>query len=161
MIISMQLSRAYPKIIFIGNFLHETMKTIGPSAEIADKLAKMGWKVITTANKQNKIKRPFKKVLEAYCYRSSYDIAHVDVYSGPAFFWAEAAVWTLTLLGKPYVLTLQGGNLSAFARHSVRQIREWRSHLDVMLIRGPTPLLAGDAGAAGGLPLVLLLVMDL
>lgn len=43
----------------------------------------------------------------------------------------------------------------------VRPVREWRSHLDVMLIRGPTPLLASVAGAAGGLPLVLLLVGDM
>lgn len=47
------------------------------------------------------------------------------------------------------------------ARRLVRPVREWRSHLDVMLIRGPTPLLAGVAGAAGGLPLVLLLVGDM
>ena len=40
----------------------------------------------------------------------------IDVYSGAAFFWAEAVAFALRRLGKPYVLTLHGGGLPRFAR---------------------------------------------
>lgn len=41
-----------------------------------------------------------------------------------------------------------------------RPLREQRDQLDVLLLRGPSPLLPQMAGAAGTLPLVLLLVGD-
>jgi glycosyltransferase involved in cell wall biosynthesis len=40
----------------------------------------------------------------------------VDVFSGPAFIWAELVCQTLRVAGKPYILTLHGGNLPAFAQ---------------------------------------------
>ena len=40
----------------------------------------------------------------------------MDVFSGPAFVWAEVVCATLRLAGKPYVLTLHGGALPAFAQ---------------------------------------------
>jgi glycosyltransferase involved in cell wall biosynthesis len=45
-------------------------------------------------------------------------VAHVDVFSGQAFFLAEAACWVLRQRGCPYILTLRGGNLPAFAQKS-------------------------------------------
>jgi glycosyltransferase involved in cell wall biosynthesis len=48
--------------------------------------------------------------------RSSYAIASIAVFSGPAFSWAEAAVSLLRWLGKPVVAQLHGGGLPDFAR---------------------------------------------
>lgn len=39
-------------------------------------------------------------------------------------------------------------------------VKKWRGELDVLLIRGPSPLLPAIAGAVGGLPTSLLLVGD-
>jgi glycosyltransferase involved in cell wall biosynthesis len=47
--------------------------------------------------------------------RRSYSVAQVDVFSGSAFIWAQAAGWLLGLLGKPFILTLHGGSLPEFA----------------------------------------------
>ncbi len=47
--------------------------------------------------------------------RSRYQVAQLDVYSGPAFLWAEAVAASLTVLRCPYVLTLHDGGLPAFA----------------------------------------------
>jgi glycosyltransferase involved in cell wall biosynthesis len=47
--------------------------------------------------------------------RDEYSVAQIDVFSGPAFTWAEVVCWTLRRLRKPYVLTLHGGNLPRFA----------------------------------------------
>jgi glycosyltransferase involved in cell wall biosynthesis len=54
--------------------------------------------------------------------RHDYDLAQVDVYSGPSFFWAEAACWLLRRLDRPYVLTLHGGDLPSFARRASRRV---------------------------------------
>lgn len=43
--------------------------------------------------------------------RGSFDVALIDVYSGPALIWAEAVSKTLRLRRKPYVLALRGGAL--------------------------------------------------
>ncbi len=47
-------------------------------------------------------------------YRSHYDIAYVEVYSGQAFAWAEATSIFLRRLKKPHVLCLHGGGLPNF-----------------------------------------------
>jgi glycosyltransferase involved in cell wall biosynthesis len=54
--------------------------------------------------------------------RRQYSFAHVDVYSGPGFALAEAVCWTLRSLGKPYILTLRGGNLPHFAIRWPRRV---------------------------------------
>jgi glycosyltransferase involved in cell wall biosynthesis len=47
----------------------------------------------------------------------------VDVYSGPSFIWAESVCWLLGRLGKPFVLTLHGGNLPALGKRWPRRVR--------------------------------------
>ena len=47
----------------------------------------------------------------AWRRRREYQVAQVDLYSGPAFFWAAGVCALLKCLGKPCVLTLHGGNL--------------------------------------------------
>jgi glycosyltransferase involved in cell wall biosynthesis len=59
----------------------------------------------------------------AWHRRREYEVVQVDVYSGPAFFWAEAACWVLRRAGKPYILTLHGGKLPAFARRRPGRVR--------------------------------------
>jgi glycosyltransferase involved in cell wall biosynthesis len=56
--------------------------------------------------------------------RHDYVVAQVDVYSGPAFLWAEAVCYTLKLLRKRYVLTLHGGNLPEFAARWPSRVRQ-------------------------------------
>jgi glycosyltransferase involved in cell wall biosynthesis len=55
--------------------------------------------------------------------RREYDVAQVDVYSGPSFVWAESVCWLLTRLGKPFILTLHGGNLPSFAKRCPGRVR--------------------------------------
>jgi len=55
--------------------------------------------------------------------RQQYHVAQVDVFSGSAFLWAEAVCWTLRKARKPYVLTLHGGYLPAYAQRWPRRVR--------------------------------------
>jgi glycosyltransferase involved in cell wall biosynthesis len=52
----------------------------------------------------------------AWRKRNEYQLASIDVFSGPAFLWAELVVDELRLLGKPYLFVLRGGNLPDFGR---------------------------------------------
>ena len=83
----------------------------------------MGWPVITTSAKPHRIARVAEMIGDVWRQRHSYDIAHVEVYSGAAFFWAELVCELLRLMGKPFVLTLHGGNLPVFAERRPRRIR--------------------------------------
>jgi len=53
----------------------------------------------------------------------SYKVAHVDIFSGLGLAWAELVCWALRLVGKPYALTLRGGNLPVFAKGSSKRIQ--------------------------------------
>ena len=54
--------------------------------------------------------------------RQRYGVAWVDVFSGPAFVWAEAVCWT-SARRKPYVLMLRGGSLPDFASRWPGRVR--------------------------------------
>jgi glycosyltransferase involved in cell wall biosynthesis len=62
-------------------------------------------------------------VVTAYRRRQAYTVAQVDVFSGAAFVWAEVIARTLHVLKKPYILTLHGGDLPAFARRHPGRVR--------------------------------------
>jgi glycosyltransferase involved in cell wall biosynthesis len=72
--------------------------------------------VIRTSMQPSRLLRLKDMMTTTWYHRKQYKIAQVDVYSGLAFTWAEVVCWTLRLAGKPYILTLHGGNLPAFAR---------------------------------------------
>src|SRR5207249_1627364 len=56
--------------------------------------------------------------------RGEYDLAHVTVFSGRAFIYAECVVALLCVLGKRCTLGLHGGNLPVFTRlHPARTRR--------------------------------------
>ncbi|HYG34037.1 MAG TPA: glycosyltransferase family 4 protein, partial [Clostridia bacterium] len=60
--------------------------------------------------------------------RKHYDVACVDVFSGLAFVWAEAACCLLRAMRKPIVMTLHGGNLPEFGRKNptrVKRLLNW------------------------------------
>jgi glycosyltransferase involved in cell wall biosynthesis len=71
--------------------------------------------------------------------RRNYIIAQVDVFSGPAFLWAEVVCGILQLLNKPFVLTLHGGNLPAFARRWPRRVQ--RLLRGAVAVTSPSPFL--------------------
>ena len=105
-----------PRLLLIGNFLSASLRTRSVSEDLASRLAASGWDVQITSTRQARLPRLADFVATTWRRRRTYDVAHVDVYSGAAFVWAEAACAVLRAAGKPYVLTLHGGNLPHFAR---------------------------------------------
>src|SRR2546430_1648488 len=104
-----------PKLLLIGNFLSASIGTRGVCEELAGRLAAPGWSILTTSSKPGRVARLADMLATVWNRRRDYDAAQVDVYSGAAFFWAEAVAFALRRAGKPYVLTLHGGALPDFA----------------------------------------------
>ena len=105
-----------PRLLLIGNFLSASLRTRSVSEDLASRLAASGWDVQVTSTRRARLPRLADFLTTTWRRRHTYDVAHVDVYSGSAFVWAEAATAVLRAAGKPYVLTLHGGNLPEFAR---------------------------------------------
>ena len=106
-----------PGLLLIGNFLSESwIGTRGVCEDLAVALETAGWSVLTTSSRPSRFARLLDFLLTVWWQRHRYNVAHVDVYSGLAFVWAELVCWALRMTKKPYVLTLRGGNLPAFAR---------------------------------------------
>jgi len=110
-------------ILIVGNFLSAAGYTRQVCEDLAERLQRAGWKVITTSHKPNRFARLVDMIATAWRRRYEYNVAQVDVFSGLAFLWAEAVCWTLKRAGKPYILTLHGGNLPEFAHRYPERVR--------------------------------------
>lgn len=102
-------------ILLIGTFLSEIENIYSVIESFAIHLENNGWKVLTASHKPNRISRMLDIVITILKHRNRYQIAQIDVYSGPAFIWAFTAGWLLNLMNKPFILTLHGGNLPQFS----------------------------------------------
>ena len=109
--------------LFVGNFLSATLGNRGVCEDVTEGLRQRGWRLVTASSRPGRAARFADMLATAWRKRRSYAVAHVDVFSGPSFLWAEAVCVLLTLLGRPYVLTLHGGNLPAFARRHPARVR--------------------------------------
>ncbi|MEM7344601.1 MAG: glycosyltransferase family 4 protein [Chloroflexota bacterium] len=108
----------------VGNFLSATVGTRFVCEELAQQLTENGWTVHTTSHQQNRLVRLADMISTTWRRRSQYSVAQVDVYSGAAFRWAEITCALLRRLGKPYILTLHGGNLPNFAKEATERVQK-------------------------------------
>lgn len=130
---------ARASVLFVGNFLSATALNRGYSEELADRLEVRGWNVIRTSSQLGRAARLADMLHTTWTQRRAYSLAHVDVFSGPAFVWAEAVCFALRALRKPYVLTLHGGNLPEFAQRWPKRVR--RLLRSAALVTVPSPYL--------------------
>lgn len=104
------------QILLISNLFSVGSSYGGVCKELALKLSENNWRVITTSAVSNRYLRPVDMLYTIWRKRDEFLVAQVDVFSGPAFRWAELTANLLRRLGKPHVLTLHGGNLPDFSR---------------------------------------------
>ena len=116
-------NRSENRVLIVGNFLSGSKVTRGVCEELAARLSEKDWSVLTTSPKVPRPSRVLDMASTAWRERYRYEVAQVDVYSGPAFLWAEIVCWVLRRAGKPYILTLHGGNLPRFAKDRPRRVR--------------------------------------
>ena len=113
-----------PKLLIVGNFLSASSgATRGVCQELADRMGARGYRVLRTSARTNKLARLSDMLSTAWNHRHEYDVAQVDVFSGTAFIWAEAVCAVMRKAGRPYILTLHGGNLPVFAQKHPGRVR--------------------------------------
>ncbi|MBM2846451.1 MAG: putative glycosyltransferase, partial [Bacteroidetes bacterium] len=105
-------------ILLIGNFLSEGGEKSNENFEVAKarRFKALGWNVYTASDKVNRLHRLASMLAAVWRERKNYAVAHVSLFSGPAFVWAAAVCLLLKLCRKPYVVTLHGGDLPRFAQ---------------------------------------------
>jgi glycosyltransferase involved in cell wall biosynthesis len=116
--------RSVPRLLIVGSFLPGFELERYAGGALANRLMKVGGKVITTSHVRSRPLRLIDMLWTTYKRRRDYDVAHITVFSGLAFFYAECVARLLSFMGKPCTLGLHGGNLPDFAsRHPARIAR--------------------------------------
>jgi glycosyltransferase involved in cell wall biosynthesis len=110
-------------LLFVGAFPGPAGIDRYVSGDLALRLEALGWRVLITSRKPGRLARLLDHVACVWRRRNHYALACVDVFSGPAFLWAEAACRILQSLQKPYVLILRGGSLPEFCRRHPERAR--------------------------------------
>jgi len=105
-----------PSVLLIGNFLSGHVGNFSVCEDLEKKLQSVGLRVTTASDRKSRLPRLMDIVATVFRKRNDYTVANVDVYSGLAFGLAEAACYALRSIGKPYVLTLRGGNLPNYGK---------------------------------------------
>lgn len=96
--------------------------------ELSDRLRIDGWPTLTASSYRNRFLRILDMTGTVWKRREAYDVAQLDVFSGPAFWWAQACSEALLACGKPFVVSLHGGALPHYAdRHPARVTRLLRN----------------------------------
>lgn len=119
----MNTSSCSVPVLFVGNFLSASGAPRGVCEELSLRLADRGWPVATTSSRRARLWRLADMLHTIWSRRGEFRVAHVDLYSGHAFLWAEAACALLRRVRKPYVLTLHGGGLPRFAAKNPGRVR--------------------------------------
>lgn len=110
-------------LLLVGHFRWAQSGVRNVSEELAQRLGRVGYRVVTTSARRWKVLRLLDMISTAVRRRHEYSVAHIDVFSGPAFLYAEMVSAVLRWLHKPYVLTLHGGNLPSFGRRWPKRVR--------------------------------------
>lgn len=108
-------AKHFSPVLLIGNFLsgHDGRRTY--SEDLAARLEAAGAGVLRASKLMFKPARMADMVGAALGARGEYRVAVIDVYSGQAFLWAEAAARAAKMRGRAVVLALHGGRLPEFA----------------------------------------------
>ncbi|WP_372716737.1 glycosyltransferase family 4 protein [Novipirellula sp.] len=119
-------------VLLVGNFLSGKVGNYSVCEDLAGKLESVGLNVFTASHHAARIARLLDIVTTTWKRRHDYTAANVDVYSGLGFGLAEAACFVLRAAGKPYALSLRGGNLPEFGRRWPRRVDRLLRHATVV-----------------------------
>jgi len=107
----------------VGAFLSQSGGRRAVAEELEARLSGLGWSTRLTSRSRSRAARVADMLWTAWRRADEYDVAHVDVFSGQAFRWAELVARAFRALGKPWIATLRGGGLPEFAARHPRRVR--------------------------------------
>lgn len=112
-----------PPVLLIAPFLAGKDGRWCYAEDLSARLEGCGLPVRRSSTVNTKIIRLADMIASSLGARGEFGAAIVDVYSGQAFIWAEAAARALALRGKPFIAALHGGNLPEFASRHQRRMK--------------------------------------
>ena len=99
------------KILYIGNKLSGSGKTVTSIETLGEFLSKEGYTVITSSSKKNKILRILDMALTVIKNRNKVSSVLIDTYSTQNFYYAVVVAKLCRIFELPYIPILRGGNL--------------------------------------------------
>ncbi|MCO5259135.1 MAG: glycosyltransferase family 4 protein [Crocinitomicaceae bacterium] len=108
------------KILFIGSFLSKKRGTKGISEKLAEDLPREEFELVLVSYKENQVLRMLDIIRAVTFY--SYDMVHIDVFSGAGFRIAEIASSIAKWRNKKILLTLHGGRLPEFYQKNSKRV---------------------------------------
>lgn len=115
-------NRYRPRLLFVGAYPPQDIGSQSVAKDLMERLRERGFVGRVTSSHRSRTLRVIEMLATVWLGRHTYDVAQVDVYSGHAFRWAEWVTRLLEAIGKPFVLTLRGGNLPEFTRRHPRRL---------------------------------------
>lgn len=135
------VNQTLPPVLLVSNFLAGWDGRRTYAEDLARRLQDAGVTVRTSSRVVFPPARLADMVLAAIGGRGGYRIAIIDVYSGRAFLWAEAAAHAARAAGKRVILALHGGRLPEFANRHPGRVARLLAKAD--LVVAPSPFLRG------------------
>ncbi|KAB1067051.1 glycosyltransferase [Tamlana haliotis] len=108
------------KLLYIGNQLAQSNKTVTTIDTLSRLLTNSGYHVITASSKANKIWRLLDMLSRIVKHRKGLDYVLIDTYSTDNFYYAVCCGSLSKWLGIKYVPILHGGNLPNRLKHTPR-----------------------------------------
>jgi glycosyltransferase involved in cell wall biosynthesis len=131
-----------PPVLIAGAFLSKSSGIHFVCEDMASGLSARGWAVTTTSDVKSRGLRVLDMVATTWVKRPRYAVAHLDVFAGSAFVWAEGVGASLRALRCPFVITLRSGALPDFARRWPSRVRRMLEAATV--VTSPSSFLAGQ-----------------
>lgn len=139
------MSHTDRSVLFLGAFPRSAVLERYVSGDLALRLKANEWRVRLASHANGRLARLLDILAHAWRHRHEYALACVDVFSGPAFVWAEVGCALLRRYRKPYVLALHGGNLPEFAAAHPARVR--RLLTSAAAVTCPSPYLVAQMRA--------------
>jgi glycosyltransferase involved in cell wall biosynthesis len=112
-----------PRVLLAGTFLSRRGGSRAPIEDLADRLEANSYTTLCVSPYRHRLIRVSHLLATAISRWARYDVAVVDLYSGPAFLWGEALSFILSSLGKPFILALHGGYLPEYSKNHPGRMR--------------------------------------
>jgi len=112
-----------PRLLLVSAFVSHKDGSHSVAADLADRLRSEAQAIICTSSRRSALMRGLDMVATVLRRRREYDTAIVGLYSGRAFLWGEAVSALLQRLGCPFVISMHGGALPAFAALHSQRVR--------------------------------------
>lgn len=120
------------KILFIGNFLSKTRGSLGVTEKLTKHLKGGDFEIVMASHFENQLLRLLHFIW--FLLFKSYQIVHVDIYSGNAFKIVQVSLFfAKKIRNKRVIGTLHGGGLAEFDKKKSNLVKNTLSNFDELL----------------------------